>query len=889
MKRIFTLLVLACQVADIIAQNCNALDQSFGSSGQQIGLTSNIWLNSKNIIVQPDNKILQFGTNSQNYNSHFSIVRYNSDGSVDKSFGQNGVVLTSLSPYEYATYGALQSDKKILVAGNTSWREFVILRYNDNGTPDNSFGIGGKVTASIGDQNNFGNGLAVDGNGKILAVGSTPSTNSCQVDQWGNPFCPNRFTVFRFRSDGTRDSSFGQAGKVITLVGPDSAGVASSVNVQADGKIIVAGSYLYGLAYDDYYGYYYYTSSHFVMVRYNSDGSVDSSFGKNGVVADASELQGNSAISLQADGKILITGYGGHPFQIERYNVDGSLDSNFGSGGKQFNSFSSWANSVLVLPNGKIAVAGATTSDFLIARLNTDGSFDTTFNGHGKVLIHVGPQGSYDDATGIALQAGHLIVGGASNYYSGNNNVYNQLVTRLLDSVTGLPVSITPHGTLTPCEGTTVKLVVNQKGTIQWFQDGIAIPGATDTLYYAYSNGSYSVSVQNSQGCGQSDPVTISVNGMSIVITPSSSLNFCEGDSVKLTSSQSGTLQWYRDGIPIGGATDSVYKAISSGFYYVRVQNGNGCGVSSGVYVNVNPVKPSITWDGTYLRTTNSNYHYQWYLNGDSIPAANNYFFKPTQSGIYKVVIEDYKCNGTSDEFNIDCNVVAIPKPSITWNGAQLNTTPGYINYQWYLNGDTISGAHNYSFTPADTGIYKVVITGNIGCQDSSQDFTLGCNLIGPPQPPINWNGTQMSTTAGYAHYQWYLYDTAINGATSDTYTPVQLGEYKVTVGDANNCTNTSDIFHHEVTGVRDIPIADTRLRYYPNPARTVLNIDVSQVSGRKVIAELYDLAGRKLTQQLLKQGQNLLPVQGYSSGLYQLIIRVGSEKISLKVIVIRD
>src|SRR5437773_9894496 len=100
MKKIFTLLVFTWQTINIIAQTCNALDQSFGSMGKRIGLTSNDWLSPGNIIVQQDNKIVQFGAVYQNGN-HFSIVRYNSDGSVDNSFGQNGIVISSISQYDH--------------------------------------------------------------------------------------------------------------------------------------------------------------------------------------------------------------------------------------------------------------------------------------------------------------------------------------------------------------------------------------------------------------------------------------------------------------------------------------------------------------------------------------------------------------------------------------------------------------------------------------------------------------------------------------------------------------------------------------------------------------------------------------------------------------------
>src|SRR5438876_7410889 len=94
MEKIFTLLVLVCNTINIMAQNCNELDPTFGISGKQIGLASSIWLTPRNIVVQPDNKIVQFGSISQN-GSHFSIVRYNSNGSLDNSFGVSGVVITT--------------------------------------------------------------------------------------------------------------------------------------------------------------------------------------------------------------------------------------------------------------------------------------------------------------------------------------------------------------------------------------------------------------------------------------------------------------------------------------------------------------------------------------------------------------------------------------------------------------------------------------------------------------------------------------------------------------------------------------------------------------------------------------------------------------------------
>jgi len=889
MKKIFTLLFFASQAIDLISQTCNALDPTFGSGGIRVGIVTDRWLTPRNIMVQPDNKIIQIGSVVISTGNQFSLVRYNGDGSLDNSFGHGGIALSSISENDYAYYGTLQGDGKILVAGTISNGGFAVSRFNQDGTIDNNFGASGTVLTTISAQNNFASAVAIQPDGKIVAVGSTSRTDDCISGSWGYLYCPNHFTMFRFKSNGTLDSSFGENGKVTTPVGPYHFGYASSVVIQPDGKIVVAGSYLYNLLYDDYYGNPYYASSHFAMVRYYSNGTVDSTFGNNGLVADASDLQATAGMYLQSDGKILVTGSGGSPFEIERYNSNGSPDNSFATNGRQSNNFESWANSVVVLPNGKISVAGSTRTNFLVARLNVDGTFDTSFNGSGKVSLHVGPIGSYDNATAITAQGNQVIIGGISVYNAGVNT-QSQLIVRLRDSIHGLSLAISPRTTLYPCRGNSARLAVNETGTIQWFKDGSPITGANDTVYTAYENGNYSVTVQNARGCGQSDPVRVAINGLPITITPSSSLNFCDGDSVILTSSEPGNVQWYKNNIIIPGANGTSYTAKDEGSYFASVQNANGCGQSTWVNVHINPVRPPISWDGTNLSTMSSNYAYQWYFNGDSIRGANSYFFKPTQLGTYKVVIPDYKCNSTSDEFHLDCGVIALRQPSISWNGSALTTTGGLSQYQWYLNGDSIQGAHNSVFTISQLGTYKVTVSDNFNCQNTSSEFILSCNVLGPPTPANIWDGKKFTTISGYAHYQWYQNDTAIAGANSDTYTPdlTQFGYYKVVVTDKYNCTSTSDKQPYFVTALNDIAVGDARLHYYPNPARSVLNVDIAHVGRSKLLVELYDLNGRLVQRKLLNQVHNQLRVDGLSSGLYQLVIFNGREKFATKVAVIK-
>src|SRR4030095_15817349 len=637
MKRIFTFLFITAHAIHSNAQNCNPLDVSFGTSGKAIGMSSNNYAVATNIIAQPDSKIIQVGGAYIANRNRITLIRYKDNGSIDTDFGQNGKATTVSSEGEYGYYGALQGDGKIVVVGytyNNGTSDIVVVRFNNNGSLDNGFGTGGRVVTSIGAQYDYARGLTIQPDGKIIVVGSTQGNCFNDMNCYNYYFCQTLFAVIRYNSNGSLDSTFGQNGKVTANVGPVNAGEAISVALQPDGKIIAAGHSLYNYACDDYYGYTYYTSSSFSMVRYNSNGELDLSFGKNGKVEDSLDMSGATAIALQADGKIVVAGSHRNGGSIvERYNDDGNLDASFGPGGKVVIG-PGWFNSTVVLPDGKILLAGGVyinVNNLFICRLQSNGRFDTSFNGTGRLYLHPGPTNSYDYAAGIALQNGHLIVGGSSHYQNGNT--HDLFVLRLRDSISGLAVVITPGGTLTPCQGESVRLVCNETGTIQWFKDGNLLTGFTDTVLTAISSGFYTVSVNNSRGCGQSDAVNVTINGLPVVITANSSLSICEGDSVRLTSSEAGTVGWFKNGALINGAEDTFYVARTSGFYTVSVRNAKGCGTSGVVNVTVNSNKPPVTWDGAKLNTVSGYYSYQWFLNGNAIAGANASFIQPVQVG----------------------------------------------------------------------------------------------------------------------------------------------------------------------------------------------------------------------------------------------------------------
>jgi uncharacterized delta-60 repeat protein len=340
------------------------LDTSFGSGGKVITYLLDSSILGRAIFIQTDGKIMVSGQAS----SGCALARYNPDGSLDASFGVGGVVRTYITGFKQVHSAALQADGKIVVAGHIdvsqdpssmNWN-FGLVRYNTDGSLDSSFGSSGVVTTDFGRPDDRAYSVVVQPDGKIVAAGITVP--------YSNIFTPN-FALARYNLDGTLDTSFGSGGKVIT----DIAGYydsANSVVIQPDGKILAAGS----CAVPGSYSY------DFCMVRYNPDGTFDTSFGSGGKVATDIEHAANigEAVVLQADGKIIVSGYNGlsvgtMDIAQARYNPDGSLDASFGNGGKVTTDFDGkdvqiWSTALQA--DGKIVLAGRTVSpgDFALAR-----------------------------------------------------------------------------------------------------------------------------------------------------------------------------------------------------------------------------------------------------------------------------------------------------------------------------------------------------------------------------------------------------------------------------------------------------------------------------------------------------------------------------------------
>ncbi|MEO8587770.1 MAG: T9SS type A sorting domain-containing protein [Flavobacteriales bacterium] len=275
------------------------LDASFGTNGKVTTLVGGGPSQSRAIAVQADGKILMTGWSYAGGPDSVGVVRYNANGTVDAGFGVGGVVSVGGTGNMDAYAIAVQPDGKIVVAGDSGFvsaaRTFV-LRLNADGTPDASFGNGGLTTASMGTGASEGFSLALQSDGKIITCGRSNSTGNYDL------------ILFRFNADGTLDNTFDGDGKVSTaLTAGNDAGRA--VAVQPDGKILAAGSRdelgTFGIA----------------LVRYLANGTPDNTFGTNGVAPSPTGL--GYGICLQADGRVVVGGRGETDvFSTWRYFTD---------------------------------------------------------------------------------------------------------------------------------------------------------------------------------------------------------------------------------------------------------------------------------------------------------------------------------------------------------------------------------------------------------------------------------------------------------------------------------------------------------------------------------------------------------------------------------------
>ena len=390
------------------------LDPSFGTGGK---VSTSFGFNAigRSAAIQSDGKIVVAGDN----NSTFMLARYNNDGSLE------GVVTTDFGTSEGSAVGiAVQTDGKVVVVGtiyNGANNDFALARYNINGSLDTTFDGDGMLTTDFAGLNDRATGLVIQPNGRIVVAGYADSVG----DAFGNN---HDFALVRYNSNGSLDTSFDGDGKLTTdfptALGAIGVDFGYAIALQSDGKIVVAGITIPHFTRDDY---------DFALARYNTSGSLDTSFGGDGTVT-TDFIAGNDIatnVVIQPDGKIVVAGYsdalGTSDFVLARYNKNGSLDTSFNFDGRATTGFGTAddvAASMALQSDGKIVVVGHSDyfgdQDFEVIRYNTDGSLDTSFSENGGALKDFGD--SDDVAGSVVIQPnGRIIVAGYTTI-NGNTN-----------------------------------------------------------------------------------------------------------------------------------------------------------------------------------------------------------------------------------------------------------------------------------------------------------------------------------------------------------------------------------------------------------------------------------------------------------------------------------
>jgi uncharacterized delta-60 repeat protein len=399
-------LALALAVSVVAVAAPGDLDRTFGGDGK-VGTDFTPHDDfAAGIAVQSDGRIVVAGTaRASTERPRFALARYKSDGTLDSTFGGDGKVGTRIGESSGSFAVALQADGKIVAAGgavDAGHGLFALARYNADGTLDPTFGVGGTVTTAFPGFVYgfvFAFAVAVQADGKIVAGGEVYPTETLST---------GAFALARYNADGTLDSTFDGDGRVVTDMSSGADHIAA-LAIQADGKIVAAGSVNALVAGDTEFG----------LARYETDGTLDSSFDGDGRVTTdfTTEYASANDMVIQSDGKIVAVGSAagkGSRFALARYNTDGTLDSTFSGDGKATTNFtprSDGASGVAIQATGKIVAAGwasVNRGDFALARYKPDGTLDTSFGGDGRVMTRFSRQA--DGAQDVAIQLNGRIV-----------------------------------------------------------------------------------------------------------------------------------------------------------------------------------------------------------------------------------------------------------------------------------------------------------------------------------------------------------------------------------------------------------------------------------------------------------------------------------------------
>lgn len=386
-----------------------ALDAGFGDGGIVSTALSSLGGAAYDVAEQADGRLVVSGAAAVVTGTESVAVRYLADGSLDATFGSAGVVRADLGgPEGGACAVVVQDDGDVVLAGSGQG-SIAVLRYDATGVLDPTFGAGGVAITSAGSSADEAAALLVQSDGKLVAAGHTVAGGNAIL------------ALARYDSDGALDPTFGTGGLVSTTV-DEASTRAIGVVQQASGRLVVGGSVTSG------------ANGNAVLVRYLADGSLDSTFGTGGVVITTigPGIGGPEALLQQSDGKLVLAGgsFDGVQtgFVLVRFDADGSLDTSFGSGGTVYTPGSGTVHALIQQSDGKLLTAGGIGSmAFSMARYDAAGALDGTFAGDGTLVLG-SSAASFEIFEDVLQQADGKLVG------AGGSTMVRRLVDGAYDS-----------------------------------------------------------------------------------------------------------------------------------------------------------------------------------------------------------------------------------------------------------------------------------------------------------------------------------------------------------------------------------------------------------------------------------------------------------------------
>jgi gliding motility-associated-like protein len=379
------------------------------------------------------------------------------------------------------------------------------------------------------------------------------------------------------------------------------------------------------------------------------------------------------------------------------------------------------------------------------------------------------------------------------------------------------------------CPGDCISFTDNSLGNPSawfWTFSGAATgnSNAQNPSSVCYNNsGNYTVTLQITNACGtftetQTGYIQVG-SGATPNITANGPVNFCEGNSVTLSTNTVGTYQWMLNGAAILGETNASIVATQSGSYTVAVASGSCSGVSNSIQVNVTPASTAVinaqsstticTGQTVVLESVSSANSYQWMLNGANIVGETNQQITVNTPGNYTLLVSSSNgCTAVSTPTTV--TLLSATTPTITSSNGQfsfcqgqsltLEATAGLTNYQWYLNSTPIAGANAASLVVTQTGSYSVSVDNVNGCNTNSLPtiinlLPLPTAQVSPAGPILICNAVPaiLQVASGASTYQWLNVGVPIPGANSNAFTAAQSGDYSVLITNSSGCSAISN------------------------------------------------------------------------------------------------